>query len=679
MNLFYSSRKEFAELKKPQNVYREKPQNVQETLEVLRLAPNGIMEAGEGCYTKSYYINDANYNTLTYEEQLDFFMKWNKLMNSIDQPFKITYFNKLQNMMEFREKILYQMKKDVLDSAREAFNEIIETKLLEGRHGIEQMKILTLSVQRNSYEDAYNYFSAIEAGLFRNFASLTSTLLPLNANERIELLYNFYHVGDEEYFRFDIMECIRQGKDWRNDIACNAVDFTENDEYFRMDRKYCTAMYISPEHYPSTLSDEFINKLVNCNEPSIFTVDYVPVSQTLLKKVLDVKLDGIENSIERQQHKHNQQQNFSSEISYKVRKQKQSVEEMISDVDTNDQKMFWTGISYILMGDSKKELENSVSSVNLILDHDGFKSESYRMRQREGLNTVLPIGVRQVDRMRGLLTRCAAAFQPFFAKDINMKEGSFFYGTNQLSKRIIMGNRTKLENASGFVVGIPGSGKSFTGAKLEIGQVMVGTDADIIIIDPTHEYLDVARAFGGETLLIADYADTFMNPLDIDLEICHYKKEFNQMKAEKSQLMMGICCQCMTGEFLSGHFSIVDRCVRLLYDNLLEQKEEERKIPLMSDFRNLLVQQPEPQAKEIALAMERFTEGSLNIFNHHTNVDIENRIIVYACRDIGPELMPIGMVIMLDNVTTRIIENMKNGKATYLYIDEFHGARRSVA
>ena len=198
MGIFYSSRKEFAELKKPQKLFRQVPENVQETLEILRIAPGGVMEVEKNLYSKSYQIEDSNYNTLTYEEQLEFFLRWSKLISSIDNPFKITIINQLQNMTEFHEKILYQKKWDHLDEAREAFNEIIETKMLEGRHGIEQIKILTLSVKRNNYEEANNYFSTVEASLFRNFAGLKSTLLPLNANEKLQLLYNFYHIGEED-------------------------------------------------------------------------------------------------------------------------------------------------------------------------------------------------------------------------------------------------------------------------------------------------------------------------------------------------------------------------------------------------------------------------------------------------------------------------------------------------
>lgn len=671
MGIFYSSRKEFAELKKPQKLFRQVPENVQETLEILRIAPGGVMEVEKNLYSKSYQIEDSNYNTLTYEEQLEFFLRWSKLISSIDNPFKITIINQLQNMTEFHEKILYQKKWDHLDEAREAFNEIIETKMLEGRHGIEQIKILTLSVKRNNYEEANNYFSTVEASLFRNFAGLKSTLLPLNANEKLQLLYNFYHIGEEDY-NIDIAKLLKEGKDWRNELSCDMLDFTGSDKYFRTEKKYCTAMYVVPGKYPATITDEFLNKLVSFNEPSIFSIDFVPVSQTLLKKVLDVKLAGIESSISRQQQKHNDQKNFSSEISYKVRKQKQSIEDMIQDVEVNDQKIFWTGINYVLMGDDKKKMENAIASINLVLDHDGFKAETYKMRQREGFNTVLPIGVRQVDQMRGLLTNCASAYHPFFAKDIYMKDGSFFYGVNQLSKRIIMGDRKKLENASGFVVGIPGSGKSFTGSKLEIGQVLINTNDDIIIIDPTYEYINVSKAFVGEILYFADYAQTFINPFDFDTDLCDDKRKFNQLKKEKSQLMMGICSQCMTGEFHSGHYSIVDRCVRILLEQIALEREGERQVPLMSDFREILSQQPEPQADDIALALERFTEGSLDMFNHQTNINIENRLMVYACRDIGEQLMNIAMVIMLDNITNRILHNMNQGKATWLYIDEFH-------
>lgn len=673
MSLIKSPRREFSQLKKPTKVEVEIPVSVQDTLEITRIAPNGIFEVAKDIYTKSYLLEDANYGTQTYEEQLNFFEEWCKTLNAMDVAFKITFFNKIQDMEAFRREVLYQHTGDILDSARDAFNDVIETKTLEGKHGIETVKIFTISVQRKNYEEAKNYISTIEGNLFKNLATLTSSLIALDANMRLKLLYEFYHMGDIDYsyFDIDVNDYITTGRDWKNDVVCNAIDFVTSEDYFIRNEKYCTVRYITPE-YPSFITDDIVTVLTDISEPSIFSFDYVPVSQSLLKEVLDVKNMGIDKSISDQQQKHNKQKNFTSDISYKVKTEKKEIEEMMDDVRENDQKIFWFGANYLLMADSKKELDSSISNVNLILDKYGLKTETFRMRQREGLNTVLPIGVRQVDAMRGLFTRAAAAFVPFYVKDVNMGTNSFFYGVNQLSKKVIFGNRKKLINGSGFVFGVPGSGKSFTGSKLEIGQVMIATEDDIIIIDPTHEYFDVADAFAGEKIIFSTDSETYFNPFDFNLSICADKKAFRDMKSEKSTLIMGIGCQCMGDEFQSGHASIVDRCVHKMFDEIYILPEEKRYVPILSDFKRILDVQPEPQAAQISLAMERFIDGSLNIFNHQTNIDVDNRILVYGCRDVGEELLNISMIIMLDNITKRIQENVEKGIATWLYVDEFH-------
>lgn len=256
---------------------------------------------------------------------------------------------------------------------------------------------------------------------------------------------------------------------------------------------------------------------------------------------------------------------------------------------------------------------------------------------------------------------------PFNVQELNDIGGNY-YGINQVSKNINVGNRKKLINGNGFIFGVPGSGKSFF-AKQEMGNVLLNTEDDIIIVDPMNEYFDIAHTFHGVVVNMSTYTDNYVNPLDMDV----WNLDLNDTKGwirDKGEFMLGLCEQCMGDTLNSRQKSIIDRCVRKLYLDIA--KSREKYIPIMSDFYQVLMEQPEEEAKDIALSLELFVNGSLNIFNHQTNVDIENRFIVYGIRDLGAELSPITMLVMMENIQNRIIENAKKGKATWLYLDEFH-------
>lgn len=671
----YNVEKKVQDLKRPDKVLHKNPKSVQQLIDISKISVDGVFQLSRYKYSKSYYLEDANYDPLSENEQLLFFSNWCDIINSIDVPFKITFFNKIRNMNQLRKKILYQYKNDGLDSAREAFNNIIEAKLNDGTNGIEQMRILTICVERKTFGEARTYFASIENNLFKLLAGIGSAIIPLNADQRLELLYNFYRIGDEEKYNINTEEGIVTGRDWKNDIACSFVDFKESDEYFVTDRKYCKSLYFNPDTYPSSMKDDLFLSLTKINHPGIFTIDFVPLTKGLSKKLLSKKSIGIESDISRQQTKHNNQKNFSSEISYQYRENKRAVEEMMDDVDKRDQKLIWTGINIVLMEDTLSELAETESDVQVMLDAEGIRLETYKQRQREGLNTALPIGVRQTDAMRLMLTRSCGAIFPFCVKEILMSDGAFYYGVNQISRNLIMINRKKLINGSGFVFGIPGSGKSFTGAKMEMASVRLLTDDDIIIIDPMLEYFDVAKAFGGIGIDISADGEKryYINPLDVDQKVFQDQKELKKIIQSKSQLLMGICCQVMDKDWKSSYYSVVDWAVKQLYISISQLPEEKQYIPIMSDFKAVLLKaqnEKKEAGQKIALSMERFIDGSLDIFNHQTNIDMDNRICVYGCQDLSEELN-ISMSIMLDAITKKVRKNWAEGKTTWIYCDEF--------
>ncbi len=347
--------------------------------------------------------------------------------------------------------------------------------------------------------------------------------------------------------------------------------------------------------------------------------------------------------------------------------EKKEIEEIMDDVRENDQCLFFVGVTIILMAESKKELESVCETVETIGKRNSCTIDTHYLKQREALNTALPIGVRQVETMRTLLTQSLAVLMPFNVQELNDSTGNY-YGINQISKNVNIGNRKKLINGNGFVFGVPGSGKSFF-CKMEMGSVFLSGDDEIIVIDPMNEYFDIAETYGGTVVNMSTYTDNYVNPLEMDVWSLD-PNDSKGMVREKGEFMLGLCEQCIGDSLNSRQKSIIDRCVRKLYIDIARSKE--KYIPVMSDFYDILMAQPEDEAKDIALSLELFVNGSLNIFNHQTNVDVDNRFTVYGIRDLGTELSPITMLVMMESIQNRIVENGKRGKATWLYIDEFH-------
>ena len=653
----------FKELKKASEPLYKTPKSIQETIEIMAVAENGIFEVAKNRYSKSYRFQDINYTTTKEEEQIDVFERYCKFLNSLDCNFKITINNKNKNMVDLRKLVLLQYKKDGFDHFRKTYNDIIEDKIREGRQGIEQQRYLTLTIERKNFEEAKAQFATLEATVHKAFIELGADIVPLTGNERLKVLYDYYHLGNEEQFEFDLKDSKIVGTDFTNDLCNGMVKYFP--EHFEDERKFCKALFI--KKYPSSLSDRFLNEITSLPVHSITSIDVVPIPKDLTTKTLQKKYLGIESDIIKQQRVRNKNNDFATEISYAKRTEKKEIEEIMDDVRENDQCLFYVAVTIVLMADSKKELDSICETVQTIGKRNSCTIDVHYLKQREALNTTLPIGVRQVETMRTMLTQSLAVLMPFNVQELNDVGGNY-YGINQVSKNINVGNRKKLINGNGFIFGVPGSGKSFF-AKQEMGNVLLNTDDDIIIVDPMNEYFDIAHTFKGVVVNMSTYTDNYVNPLDMDV----WNLDLNDTKGwirDKGEFMLGLCEQCMGDTLNSRQKSIIDRCVRKLYIDIAKAKE--KYIPIMSDFYQVLLEQPEDEAKDIALSLELFVNGSLNIFNHQTNVDIENRFIVYGIRDLGVELSPITMLVMMENIQNRIIENAKNGKATWLYLDEFH-------
>ena len=653
----------FKELKKASEPLYKAPKSIQETIEIMKVAENGIFEVARNRFSKCYHFQDINYTTTNEIEQIDIFERYCKFLNSLDVSFKITINNKNKDMEQVRDFVFLQDMDDGFNHFRKAYNDIMERKIHEGRQGIEQERYLTITIERKNFEEAKAQFATIEASIHKAFNELGAEIVPLTGNERIKVLHDFYHLGEENSFDFDIKTARKVGADFRNDLCNKIMQFYP--DYFKDEKKFCRALFI--KKYPSSLSDRFLNEITSLPVHSITSIDVVPIPKDMTTKVLQKKYLGIESDIIKQQRVRNKNNDFSSEISYNKRIEKKEIEEIMDDVRENDQCLYYVAITIILMADSKEELDSMTETVETIGKRNSVTIEEHYFKQREALNTALPIGVRQVETMRTMLTQSLAVLMPFNVQELNDGCGCY-YGINQVSKNINIGNRKKLINGNGFVFGVPGSGKSHF-CKMELGQVFLGGEDEIIIIDPMNEYFDIAHTYGGTVVNMSTYTDNYVNPLDMDV----WSLDLNDSKGmirEKGEFMLGLCEQCMGESLNSRQKSIIDRCVRKLYIEIARSRE--KYVPVMSDFYDILMNQPEEEAKDIALSLELFVNGSLNIFNHQTNVDVDNRFTVYGIRDLGTELSPITMLVMMESIQNRIIENGKRGIATWLYIDEFH-------
>ena len=653
----------FKELKKASEPLYKAPKSIQETIEIMKVAENGIFEVARNRFSKCYRFQDINYTTTNEIEQIDIFERYCKFLNSLDVSFKITINNKNKDMEQVRDFVFLQDMDDGFNHFRKAYNDIMERKIHEGRQGIEQERYLTITIERKNFEEAKAQFATIEASIHKAFNELGAEIVPLTGNERIKVLHDFYHLGEENSFDFDIKTARKVGADFRNDLCNKMMQFYP--DYFKDEKKFCRALFI--KKYPSSLSDRFLNEITSLPVHSITSIDVVPIPKDMTTKVLQKKYLGIESDIIKQQRVRNKNNDFSSEISYNKRIEKKEIEEIMDDVRENDQCLYYVAVTIILMADSKEELDSMTETVETIGKRNSVTIEEHYLKQREALNTALPIGVRQVETMRTMLTQSLAVLMPFNVQELNDGCGCY-YGINQVSKNINIGNRKKLINGNGFVFGVPGSGKSHF-CKMELGQVFLGGEDEIIIIDPMNEYFDIAHTYGGTVVNMSTYTDNYVNPLDMDV----WSLDLNDSKGmirEKGEFMLGLCEQCMGESLNSRQKSIIDRCVRKLYIEIARSRE--KYVPVMSDFYDILMNQPEEEAKDIALSLELFVNGSLNIFNHQTNVDVDNRFTVYGIRDLGTELSPITMLVMMESIQNRIIENGKRGIATWLYIDEFH-------
>ena len=638
------------------------PKSVQDLIEIKSISENGIFEIGKGgVFTKCYTFSDINYELAGINEQITILEDWCRWLNSNSVPFKITFFNKNKNVKVLRNEVLNEACRDGFDDIRDMFNEEIEQNIMNARTGIEHKLYITLRYEMSrEYDNAKRYFDMIESDMSSHFANIGSFLTPLDANERLRVLHDFYRLGNEEYFNFDFESAVKNGFDFKNFIANSYLDFSHPTEFCS---DICYASVLFMKQLPEKLSDRFLTHLGNLNIKMMASVDVVPISDKDTEEELNSIYLSVENKIRSQNQTRVKQMDFQSDISLGVQMNKTDIKGMIMSMKNDGQHYFYTMLNIVVLAQNEEELKNNVDLVLQTAKSDGVILDYNYYRQREALNTVLPIGVRQVSNGSVIWTKGLAAFFPFNTQDLYQPKG-LYYGKNSESKNLVIGSRKNLNiNPHGFVFGETGSGKT-TACSLEMLQNFLKyPNDDIIVIDPKNDYTDVCSMLKGEYIDISSTSTSRFNPLSF-----FYDGIGRNIADEKSELVLAICETCKREPLTAKERSIVNRALKLTY----EQGFQLNLMVTLTDLWQTFDSMMEQEASDLKLYLELFVTGSLNVFAGHNNHDISNRFTVFGLKNMGRELRDLSMLVMLECIKERIIYNASVGKATWLYIDEFH-------
>ena len=640
------------------------PKGIQDVIPVTRIWQDGIFQVGKNKYSKCYRFTDINYAVASRSDKEGMFLEYSELLNSFDtgSTTKITILNRRLNKIDFEKNILLPLAGDNLDEFRKEYNKMLLDKAT-GANGITQEKFLTVSVNKKNIEEARNYFARISADLINHFSQLGSKCIELEAEDRLRLCHDFYRQGEENAFTFDMIQNMRKGHSFKDFICPDSFKFEK--DYFKMGNKYGRVIFL--KEYASYIKDNMVAELTDMNRNMMMSIDVIPVPMDEAVREVENRRLGVETNITNWQRRQNSNNNFSAVIPYDMEQQRIESKEFLDDLTTRDQRMFICVLTMVHTADSKEQLDNDTESLLTTARKHLCQFSILKYQQMDGLNTAMPFGVRKIDTLRTLTTESLAVFMPFRVQEINHENG-IYYGQNVISKNMIIANRRELLNGNSFILGVSGSGKSFTGKNEIVSVILRDPNADVIVIDPEREYSQLINALGGEVIHISATSNNHINAMDLNSE---YGDGANPVIL-KSEFILSLCEQLIGGNNLGPkQKSIIDRCTASVYRHY-QQGNYQGVPPTLQDFREELLKQNEPEAREIALAIELFTSGSLNTFAKNTNVDTNNRLLCYDILDLGKQLLPIGMLVVLDSILNRITMNRSKGRNTFIFIDEIY-------
>ncbi|WP_438267103.1 VirB4-like conjugal transfer ATPase, CD1110 family [Holdemanella biformis] len=653
--------------KKVANTAKDKRITAQQSIPYHEMGRDGICRVQDKFYSKTIRFYDINYQLAQNEDKNAIFENWCDFLNYFDSTihFQLSFINQHSNMAEYEKVIHINPQEDEFDDLRMEFAQMLNNQLAKGNNGLMRTKYITFGIEAESIREARPKLERIESDIMNNFKILGVTAYPLNGTERLQIMYETFNQDSKVPFHFSYDEVLRTGLSTKDYIAPTSFVF-KNGKDFQMGGTIGAVSYLqilAPELTDKMLA-EFLemdsNLMVNFH---IQSIDQMKAIKLVKSKVTDI------NRMKIEEQKKAVRAGYDMDIiPSDLNTYGGEAKRLLEDLQSRNERMFLVTALFLNTAETKQELENVVFQTAGIAQKYNCALKRLDYQQEPGLMSCLPLAMNLVPIKRALTTTSTAIFVPFTTQELFMGGESIYYGLNALSNNLIMADRKKLKNPNGLILGTPGAGKSFA-AKREITNAFIVTKDDIIVCDPEGEYYPLFRAFHGQVIRISPTSHDYINPMDINLD---YADDDDPLSL-KSDFILSLCELVVGGKngLEPVEKTVIDRCVRLVYQDFLSDPVPE-KMPILEDLYNLLREQKEQEAQRLATALEIYVNGSLKVFNHRTNVELSNRMVCFDIKDLGKQLKKLGMLIVQDQVWNRVTINRSANKSTRYYIDEFH-------
>ncbi|MDB2123898.1 VirB4-like conjugal transfer ATPase, CD1110 family [Clostridium paraputrificum] len=645
-----------------------KEKSAQDSIPYERMWPDGICRVADGHYTKTIQFQDINYQLSQNEDKTAIFEGWCDFLNYFDSSiqFQMSFLNLAASEETFAHAINIPLQGDDFDSIRVEYMTMLQNQLAKGNNGLIKTKYLTFGIDADSLKAAKPRLERIETDILNNFKRLGVAAETLDGKARLAQLHGIFHMDEQVPFRFEWEWLAPSGLSTKDFIAPSGFEFRTGKQ-FRMGKKYGAVSFLqilAPELNDRMLADFLDMESSLIVSLHIQSVDQIKAIKTVKRKITDLDRSKIEEQKKAVRAGYDMDIIPSDLATYGAEAKK-----LLQDLQSRNERMFLVTFLVLNTADNPRQLDNNVFQASSIAQKYNCQLTRLDFQQEEGLMSALPLGLNQIEIQRGLTTSSTAIFVPFTTQELfqNGKE-ALYYGINALSNNLIMVDRKLLKNPNGLILGTPGSGKSFS-AKREIANCFLLTNDDIIICDPEAEYAPLVERLHGQVIKISPTSTNYINPMDLNLD---YSDDESPLSL-KSDFILSLCELIVGGKegLQPVQKTIIDRCVRLVYQTYLNDPRPEN-MPILEDLYDLLRAQEEKEAQYIATALEIYVTGSLNVFNHQSNVDINNRIVCYDIKELGKQLKKIGMLVVQDQVWNRVTINRAAHKSTRYYIDEMH-------
>ena len=647
----------------------EVPHTAQQSIPFDRMFPDGICRVGNDYYTKTVQFQDINYQLAQQEDKTEIFEEWCAFLNFFDSSvnFQLSFENMATDVSDFEKSIRIAHKKDGFDDVRDEYSDVLLHQMEAGNNGLTKTKYLTFGIHAESMKAAKPRLIHIETDILNNFKRLGVRAESLNGSERLELMHRQFHMGDDAKFHFDWKYLVGSGLSVKDFIAPSSFAFPTG-RYFQIGEMYGCMSFLSID--ASDISDRLLADFLSMESSQIVTMHIQSVDQNEAIKTVKHTITELDRSKIEEQKKAVRAGYDMDIIPSDLATYGRDAKALLKELQSQNERMFLLTFLVMNTGKTMQELENNVFQAASIAQKHNCNLVRLDYQQEQGLMSTLPLASNLIEIQRGMTTSSTAIFVPFTTQELFQSGNeALYYGLNALSNNMIMVDRKLLKNPNALILGTPGSGKSFS-AKREIANSFLVTDDDIIISDPEAEYAPLVSRFGGQVIKISPTSDQYINPMDINMD---YSGDGDNPISLKADFILSLC------ELIIGNKdglkpvekTVIDRCIRQIYQKYFENPGPEN-MPVLEDLYNALLAQEEPEAKHVATALEIYVRGSLNVFNHRTNVELTNRLVCYDIKDLGKQLKKIGMLIVEDQVWGRVSMNRSQGKSTWYYMDEAH-------